>query len=62
MPLEPFKLTSEQKKGLIALEEDIKALEFEIARAKRAGLDVADLEKRFSDTKKLREGIIREYS
>lgn len=62
MPIKPFKLTAEQKKALVDLETDIQAIKFEIARAKRAGIDVVDLEKRFAEATKLREGILREYA
>lgn len=61
MAIVPFKLTKEQKEGLIKLEADIKSVEFEIARAKRAGLDVTELEAKFQKAKKLREGIMKEY-
>lgn len=62
MAIKPFKLTAEQKKALTDLEEDIRAISYEIARAKRAGIDVVDLEKRFEESKKLRDGILKEYA
>lgn len=62
MAIKPFKLTAEQKKALVDLTTDIEAIKFEIARAKRAGIDVKDLEARFEESKKLREGILREYA
>lgn len=62
MAIKPFKLTAEQKKALLDLTADVEAIKFEIARAKRAGIDVKDLEARFEESKKLREGILREYS
>uniref|UniRef100_A0A6M3JH36 Uncharacterized protein n=1 Tax=viral metagenome TaxID=1070528 RepID=A0A6M3JH36_9ZZZZ len=61
MPIEPFQLTKEMKKRLLDLEGDIKAVEFEIARAKRAGINVADLEERLKTAVALRDGILKEY-
>lgn len=61
MVFEPFRLTKEMKKTLLDLEEDIKLLKLEIARAKRAGIDVTDLEADYNKAVKLRDGILREY-
>lgn len=61
MVFEPFRLTKEQKKRLVDLEEDIRLLKLEIARAKRAGLDVTDLEVDYDKASKLRDGLLREY-
>ena len=62
MVIKPFRLTPEQKKTLLDLETDIRALDLEIKRAERAGIDVAELRKEYERSKKLREGILREYS
>lgn len=59
---EPIKLRKEDYESLRALGPDVEWLAMEIARAKRAGMDVADLEKKFEQTRKLREGILREYA
>lgn len=61
MVFEPFRLTPEQKKGLVALEADIKLLKSEIERAKRVGIDVAELEADYNKAVKLRDGILKEY-
>lgn len=61
MVFEPIKLTAEQKKSLLDLEADIRAMEVEIKRAERAGLDVKDLKESFEKAKALRSGILREY-
>lgn len=61
MPLEPFRLTPQQKKMLLDMEADIKVLKMEIERAKRVGIDVADLEADYIKATKLRENILKEY-
>lgn len=61
MVFEPIKLTAEQKKSLLDLAADIKLLKIEIDRAKRAGLDVAELEADYNKAVKLRDGILKEY-
>lgn len=61
MPIEPVKLTFEDQKTLEALGADIEALEAELARAERAGIDVTDIRKKHEASKSLREGILREY-
>jgi len=62
MPREPIKLKKEDYERLQKLEPDIEWLAMEIARAKRAGLDVSDLEKKFEETRRMREGLLREYA
>lgn len=62
MVFKPIKLSDKQTKALTDLTENIEAIKFEIARAKRAGLDVKELQARFEEGVKLREGILREYS
>ena len=61
MAIEPIRLTPEDQKALEGLADDIAALEAEIARAERAGLDVAKLKEDLAKAKALREGILREY-
>jgi len=62
MPREPIRLKKEDYERLLALEPDIEWLAMEIARAERAGIDVADLKKKFEETRRLREGLLREYA
>jgi hypothetical protein len=40
---------------------DIQEAEQEIARAKRAGIDVTEAERKLNDAKRKRDGILREY-
>lgn len=61
MPIEPIKLTFEDQKTLEDLGTDIKALEDELARAERAGIDVKEIKEKADAAKSLREGILREY-
>jgi len=61
MPLEPFKLSDEQKKLLLGLEADIKVIKLEIERAERVGIDVADLKADYEKAIKLRANILKEY-
>ena len=59
---EALKLTDEQKETLAGMGPDITWLENEARRMKRAGLDPGDLEERITKLKKMREGLLREYS
>lgn len=61
MAIEEIKLSPEDKLKLLDLEADIIALEREITKAERAGIDVTELRETFEKAKKLREGILREY-
>jgi len=61
MAIEPIKLTIEDQRTLEDLGPDIAILEAEIAKAERAGLDVATLKDDLAKAKTLREGILREY-
>lgn len=61
MAIPEIKLTPEDKTKLEAMSPDIDALSREIAKAKSAGLDVAELEVDFKKATKLREGILRVY-
>ena len=61
MAIEPIRLTPEDRRTLERLQPDIKALEVEIARAERAGLDVTGLKADLAKAKALLEGVLREY-
>jgi len=61
MAIEPIKLTPEDQRTLQQLQPDIKALEAEIAKAERAGLDVTGPKTDLAKAKSLLEGILREY-
>jgi len=61
MAIEPIRLSPEDRRALEELGPDIEALEAEIDRAERAGLDVAKLREDLDKAKTLREGILREY-
>ena len=60
--LEPIKLTKEMEGTLKEMEPDLVTLRFELEKAKRAGIDVGDMEKRFNEMKVLRVGLLREYT
>jgi len=62
MAIEPIKLTAEDQRTLEQLGPDIEALELEIAKAERAGLDVVKLKDDLDKAKTLRAGILREYA
>ena len=57
----PITLTPEQQRIMEQLGQNVKFVDSELRRAKTAGLDVADLEKTFTEAKKLREGVLRVY-
>lgn len=61
MAIEPIKLSPEDRRTLEELGPDIEALEAEIARAERAGIDVIKLKDDLNKAKVLRAGILREY-
>lgn len=61
MAIEPIKLTPEDQRTLEDLAPDIEALEKEIVKAGRAGLDVTKLTEDLAKAKALREGVLREY-
>jgi len=61
MAIEPIRLSPEDRRALEELGPDIEALEAEIDRAERAGLDVTKLREDLDKAKTLREGILREY-
>ncbi|RLI86443.1 MAG: hypothetical protein DRP01_04215 [Archaeoglobales archaeon] len=54
-------LTEADKKAILEAAKDLEALEKEIARAKRAGIDVAAEEERLKALKAQIEGLRRVY-
>lgn len=62
MAIEPIKLSDEDRRTLEQLQPDIKVLEEEIAKAKRAGLDVTRHEEDLKNARALLEGVLREYT
>lgn len=61
MPIEEIKIPKKDIETLEGLVPDIDALERELAKAERAGIDVSEQRKRFDEAKTLREGVLREY-
>jgi hypothetical protein len=61
MAIEPIKLSPEDRQTLESLGPDIEAIEKEIVKAERAGLDVTKLKADLDKAKSLREGVLREY-
>jgi len=61
-PLQPITLSPEMAETLKDMGPDITTLEFELTKAKRAGLDITDMEKKLAELKKIRIGLLREYS
>lgn len=59
--MEPISLSADALAQLQNLPERIAAFEKELARAKRAGLDVSAYEARVEQLKVLRTGMLREY-
>ena len=62
MAIEPIKLSPEDQRTLEVLKPDIEALEVELAKAERAGLDVTTIKSDLAKAKSLLEGILREYA
>ena len=60
--LQPITLSKEMEETLKDMGPDITTLEFEVAKAKRAGLDVTDMEKKLAELKKIRIGLLKEYA
>ncbi len=60
--LQPITLSAEVAKTLKDMGPDITTLEFELAKAKRAGLDITDMETKLAELKKIRTGLLREYT
>ena len=61
MAITPFKLSPEREQALKDMEPDLTALQQEINKAARAGIDVTELAQKLNKTKSLREGLLREY-
>ena len=60
--LQPIKLTPEMEQTLKDMSPDIRTLEREVGKAKRAGLDITDMEKNLTELKKIRLGLLKEYT
>jgi len=60
--LQPITLSKEMAETLKDMAPDITTLEFELAKAKRAGLDIADMETKLAELKKIRVGLLKEYT
>lgn len=58
---EPIKLKPADITALQDMALSISLLKKEIEKAKRAGIDVKEIEARLIETAKLREGLLREY-
>jgi len=61
MAIEPIKLSPDDRRALENIGPDIAALEAELNKAERAGLDVTRLREDLAKAKALREGVLREY-
>ena len=61
MTITPFKLSPEREQALKDMAPDLTALQQEINKAARAGIDVTELAQKLAKTKSLREGLLREY-
>lgn len=59
---EPLKLSTESEKELRDIGPDLALLENELVKAKRAGIDVSELEVKMKEMKTLRTGLLREYT
>ena len=60
--LQPITLSKEMEETLKDMAPDITTLEFELGKAKRAGLDITDMEKKLAELKKIRIGLLKEYT
>ncbi len=59
---EPIKLDPAQVRTLQDMALSISLLKKEVEKAKRAGLDMTEMEAKLLETTKLREGLLREYT
>ena len=50
------------EEGLKDMGPDLATLDFEITKAERAGLDVKDMKAKFADLKRMRLGLLKEYT
>lgn len=57
-----IRLTPEDAQRLHQLQADLAELDLDIQRAARAGIDVTQHQEKLSQVKKLREGVLREFS
>lgn len=55
-------LTAAQVRQLQAVKGAIEALKGQVTRAERAGLNVAELKQKLSDTERVRDGLLREFT
>lgn len=61
MAIKEIKLSKEDQKRLEELGPDVEALQREVTKAERAGIDVVDLRSKLDTASKLRDGVLREY-
>ena len=54
-------LTAQQRKALIASKAALDEAQQEINRAKRAGIDVTELQAQLDEARRLRDGLLAEY-
>lgn len=60
--LTPIMLSPEAVMDLKNMGPNIQLLEKEILKAERAGIDVKEVKSRFEQSKKLRQGLLKEYA
>lgn len=60
--LKPITLPKEMAITLKDMEPNIRTLQFELEKAKRAGIDVTEIKKRFDEMRVIRTGLLREYT
>ncbi len=58
---QPIKLESDKIKLLEDMALTVSLLKTEVAKAKRAGIDVSEIEEKLNTTARLREGLLKEY-
>lgn len=56
-----FRLSTAQRKALVASKANIDKLQEQINKAKRAGLNVDALQAKLDEARQLRDGLLREY-
>lgn len=57
----PITITPQQRKALLASKAQLDEAQQEINRAKRAGIDVTELQAQLDEARKLRDGLLAEY-
>jgi len=60
--MKPIKMTKEMETTLKDIEPNLVTLKFELEKAERAGIDVKELKVRFEEMKRMRLGLLREYT